>query len=97
MSGSRGTTHYISFIARVRQSHGDAISFVNPPIFSEPPDLSEDVKQGRLALSSHFYDGLTMLGKRESAVAAVVAATRSDSWLTKIGRHVYNAVSSCLL
>lgn len=68
--------HYITFIARIRQSHREAISFVNPQIFSEPPDLSEDVKQGRLALSSHFYDGLTMLGKRESGIAAVVAVTR---------------------
>lgn len=75
MAGSRGAAHYISFIARLRQSHREAISFVNPPIFSEPPDLSEDVKQGRLALSSHFYDGLTMLGKRRSISTAHVGVT----------------------
>lgn len=58
------TDHYVSFISRIRQSFPSAISFINPPIFAEPPDLSEHVKQGRMALSSHFYDGLTMLGKR---------------------------------
>ncbi|WVF72138.1 hypothetical protein IAT40_006950 [Kwoniella sp. CBS 6097] len=56
--------HYVAYIKRIRQSHPNAISFVNPPIFEEPPDLSEDVKEGRVAMSPHFYDGLTMLGKR---------------------------------
>ncbi|WWC90036.1 uncharacterized protein L201_004966 [Kwoniella dendrophila CBS 6074] len=56
--------HYTNFLKRIRQSHPNAISFVNPPVFEEPPDLSEDVKQGRIALSSHFYDGLTLLNKR---------------------------------
>ncbi|WWD15903.1 hypothetical protein CI109_100327 [Kwoniella shandongensis] len=56
--------HYTSFIGRVRQAHPNAISFVNGPIFKSPPDISQEVKRGRIALSSHFYDGLTMLGKR---------------------------------
>ncbi|WWD10145.1 hypothetical protein V865_008279 [Kwoniella europaea PYCC6329] len=56
--------HYTKFIKRIRQSHPNAISFINPPVFEEPPDLSEDVKGGRIALSSHFYDGLTLLNKR---------------------------------
>ncbi|OCF45458.1 hypothetical protein I317_00705 [Kwoniella heveanensis CBS 569] len=56
--------HYEAYIKRIRESHPNAISFVNPPIFEEPPDLSEDVKEGRVAMSPHFYDGLTMLGKR---------------------------------
>nr|XP_018263853.1 uncharacterized protein I303_03727 [Kwoniella dejecticola CBS 10117]OBR86011.1 hypothetical protein I303_03727 [Kwoniella dejecticola CBS 10117] len=57
--------HYTKFIKRIRESHSNAISFVNPPVFEEPPDLSEEVKKGRMALSSHFYDGLTLLNKRE--------------------------------
>nr|XP_019042696.1 hypothetical protein I302_08401 [Kwoniella bestiolae CBS 10118]OCF21626.1 hypothetical protein I302_08401 [Kwoniella bestiolae CBS 10118] len=56
--------HFTKYIKRIRQSHPNAISFINPPVFEEPPDLSEDVKQGRIALSSHFYDGLTLLNKR---------------------------------
>lgn len=55
---------YEKYIGRIRQGHKLAISFINPPIFKQPPDLSEDVKRGRMALSCHFYDGLTMLGKR---------------------------------
>ncbi|WVR05246.1 hypothetical protein IAU60_002258 [Kwoniella sp. DSM 27419] len=53
-----------AFIGRIRESHPNAISFINPPIFEKPPALAETVKAGRMALSSHFYDGLTMLGKR---------------------------------
>lgn len=56
--------HYIQYIAGLRKHHPKAISFLNPPVFGSPPDLDEDVKQGRMALTPHFYDGLTMLGKR---------------------------------
>jgi hypothetical protein len=52
-------------LRRLRSTQPNAISFVNPPIFEEPPEMDEDLKRGRLALSSHFYDGMTMLGKRE--------------------------------
>lgn len=57
--------HYKKMLRRLRHSHPNAISFVNPPVFEEPPNLEEDLKRGRVALSSHFYDGMTMLGKRE--------------------------------
>lgn len=56
---------------RIRKAHPRGISFVNPPVFGSPPDLSEDVKNGRVALSPHFYDGLTMLGKRRHKFNAV--------------------------
>ncbi|WRT67127.1 uncharacterized protein IL334_004093 [Kwoniella shivajii] len=56
--------HYTRFLERIRSSHPNAISFINPPVFEEPPDLSEDVKRGRIASSPHFYDGLTLLNKR---------------------------------
>ncbi|KAK4686623.1 hypothetical protein P7C73_g3500, partial [Tremellales sp. Uapishka_1] len=57
-------THYETYIAKIRSVHPNAISFINPPVFESPPDLSEDVKRGRMALSAHFYDGLTLLAKR---------------------------------
>jgi hypothetical protein len=65
---SRGyscTGHYTGYLSQVRESHPNAIAFVNPPIFKEPANLPEELKRGRVALSSHYYDGLTMLGKRE--------------------------------
>ena len=55
---------YIDFIKRIRRAHPQAISLIHPAIFEMPPDLSEDIKVGRMALSAHFHDGLTMLGKR---------------------------------
>jgi len=60
------TGHYTGYLSQVRESHPNAIAFVNPPIFKEPANLPEELKRGRVALSSHYYDGLTMLGKRES-------------------------------
>jgi hypothetical protein len=65
------SAHYESYIKRIRQAHPSAISFINPPIFDSPPNLSEEIKQGRMALSSHFYDGLTLLGKRRHKFNAV--------------------------
>ncbi|ORX39856.1 glycoside hydrolase superfamily [Kockovaella imperatae] len=55
---------YIDFISRIRKSHPDAISFIHPAIFDRPPQLDNSITNGRLVVSSHFYDGLTMLSKR---------------------------------
>ncbi|ORY33812.1 glycoside hydrolase superfamily [Naematelia encephala] len=55
---------HASYVTRIRKAHPNGIAFINPPIFANPPDLSEQVKSGHMALSAHFYDGLTMLGKR---------------------------------
>lgn len=63
--GTDGSAHYNSYMGGIRKIHPGAISFINPPVFDSPPDLSEHELQGSVALSSHFYDGLTMLGKRE--------------------------------
>jgi len=70
-SADRSIALYEAYITRIRKSHPSAISFINPPIFESPSDLSEEVKQGRMVLSSHFYDGLTMLGKRRHKFNAV--------------------------
>lgn len=42
--------------ARIRQTQPNAISFVNPPVFEEPPELSEVDQGGRCCLTPHFYD-----------------------------------------
>ncbi|KAL7423982.1 hypothetical protein Q5752_001567 [Cryptotrichosporon argae] len=56
--------HYTDLLSTLRAAHPRAISFLNPPVFEQPPDLAEAVKRGRVALSAHFYDGLTLLAKR---------------------------------
>jgi hypothetical protein len=63
--------HYVAYVNRIRQAHPDTISFINPPVFEKPPDLSEHVEHGKMALSSHFYDGMTLLGKRRHLYNAV--------------------------
>ncbi|RXK36432.1 hypothetical protein M231_06276 [Tremella mesenterica] len=57
---------YTWFMSRIRRAHPNAISFIHPPVFGQPPDISGEEEKGRIALSSHFYDGLTMLGKSRS-------------------------------
>ena len=45
------SVHYETYVKRLRQAQPDAISFLNPPVFGSPPTLSEEVKQGRIAVS----------------------------------------------
>ncbi|KAG6849910.1 hypothetical protein H0H93_003778 [Arthromyces matolae] len=54
--------HFIRFASRIRQSHPEAILFVQPPVFAPPPSIDEDsVLKGRVAYSAHYYDGLTLI------------------------------------
>ena len=53
--------HFIAFTERIRAAHPEAIMFVQPPVFSMPPTISEDVLKGRGAYSGHYYDGLTLV------------------------------------
>ncbi|KAI0081483.1 glycoside hydrolase [Panus rudis PR-1116 ss-1] len=53
--------HWQSFSKRIRQSHPEAILFVAPPVFAPPPPISESDLQGRCCLSTHYYDGLTLI------------------------------------
>ncbi|KAG9025671.1 hypothetical protein FRB95_009916 [Tulasnella sp. JGI-2019a] len=53
--------HWQMWTNRIRQSHPEAINFIQPPLFSPPPPMVEADLRGRVAYSPHFYDGLTML------------------------------------
>ena len=53
--------HFQAFATRIRESHPDAILFVAPPVFAPPPQLDERYLKGRCCLSTHYYDGLTLL------------------------------------
>lgn len=53
--------HWQDFAMRMRESHPEAILFVAPPVFVPPPEISEDYLKGRCCLSTHYYDGLTLV------------------------------------
>ncbi|KAH9857465.1 glycoside hydrolase [Lenzites betulinus] len=53
--------HWRDFAVRMRESHPEAILFVAPPVFVPPPEISEDYLKGRCCLSTHYYDGLTLV------------------------------------
>lgn len=61
---------WAGYMRRIHRSHPRAISFCNPPVFAQPPSLDHSVHQGRLALSAHFYEALTMLNKRRHVYGA---------------------------
>lgn len=63
--------HWAKYLKRIRESHPQAISFCNPPVFAKSPSLDPEIHQGRMCLSAHFYDGMTLLGKRRHLYNAV--------------------------
>ncbi|KAH7918570.1 glycoside hydrolase family 5 protein [Leucogyrophana mollusca] len=52
---------FTRYAARIRQSHPEAILFVQPPVFAQPPPIDERVLRGRACYSTHYYDGLTLV------------------------------------
>lgn len=53
--------HWQAFASRIRRAHPEAILFVAPPVFAPPPPIDEEDLKGRACLSTHYYDGLTLL------------------------------------
>lgn len=53
--------HWSAYAKMVKSIHPEAIHFVAPPVFAQPPPLSEVELAGRCAYSTHYYDGLTLI------------------------------------
>ncbi|KAG8908182.1 hypothetical protein FRB99_008725 [Tulasnella sp. 403] len=48
--------HWKAWATRIRESHPEAIHFLQPPLFKPPPPMLESDIKGRAAYSPHFYD-----------------------------------------
>lgn len=55
--------HWKRWAPVIRSVHPDAIHFVHSPVFQVPPKIEGPELQNRVAFSSHFYDGLTLVTK----------------------------------
>ncbi|KAH8978023.1 putative cellulase like glycosyl hydrolase [Lactarius hatsudake] len=55
--------HWQAWARRIRLAHPEAIHFVAPPVFAEPPPLPDNDLAGRCAYSAHYYDGLTLVSR----------------------------------
>jgi hypothetical protein len=53
--------HFTAYIERVRSHHPEAIAFVQPPVFHEPPRIPSAQLGHRACYAPHFYDGLTLI------------------------------------
>ncbi|GAA5878314.1 hypothetical protein JCM16303_002729 [Sporobolomyces ruberrimus] len=55
--------HWKRWAPVIRSVHPDVIHFVHSPVFQVPPKIEGPELQNRVAFSSHFYDGLTLVTK----------------------------------
>jgi hypothetical protein len=60
--------HYVAWAKMIRSTHLEAILFVLPEVFSVPPSFKDNTElvellRKRACLSTHFYDGLTLITK----------------------------------
>jgi hypothetical protein len=60
--------HYVAWAKMIRSVHAECILFVLPEVFSVPPSFKKDPEltallSRRACLSTHFYDGLTLITK----------------------------------
>ncbi|GAA5968265.1 hypothetical protein JCM11641_003788 [Rhodosporidiobolus odoratus] len=55
--------HWKAYAPVVRSFHPEAILFVHSPVFQVPPKIEGPELQNRVAHSTHFYDGLTLVTK----------------------------------
>ncbi len=53
--------HWQAWARRIRNAHPEAIHFIAPPVFAQPPPLPAEDLAGRCAYSTHYYDGLTLV------------------------------------
>ncbi|GAA5830363.1 hypothetical protein JCM11251_001323 [Rhodosporidiobolus azoricus] len=55
--------HWKAYAPVVRAFHPEAIHFIHSPVFQVPPKIEGPELQQRVAHSTHFYDGLTLVTK----------------------------------
>lgn len=55
--------HWLEYSSKVREYHAEAIHFIQPPVFKQPPPLPKSHLQNRACSAPHYYDGLTLITK----------------------------------
>ena len=53
--------HWRQYTESLRKIHPEHIPFIQPTVFAQPPPLDDDDLKGRCCLSTHYYDGLTLM------------------------------------